>query len=240
MIPKTIITCWFGHAKERNDIEGLCRLSREKTFDNSWTFMQFDESNFDVNKFEFTKLAYELGYYAFVADFVRSWALYNIGGVYLDTDMLMLKQLDDELLTNDCFIGSCVYDDSFDTKSDLVSAGIIGANKNSSFAKELLDTFFNEHSLKNMNIRKLTLMTTLNKMLQKRGLTKERLMSTAEKICLNDVAVYPFDRFTCTFWTTDKVIVTDKSYGIHLYGSSWQTKGLKRRAETRIKKFLED
>ncbi|SHN31804.1 Alpha 1,4-glycosyltransferase conserved region [Cyclobacterium lianum] len=97
-----------------------------------YTFKLWNENNFNINSYKFTEQAYRLKKYAFVSDVCRLYALYHEGGVYLDTDMVILKNIDD-LLWNKCFIGR--------EKENLISAGIIGAEKNNSVFKFLLDKY---------------------------------------------------------------------------------------------------
>lgn len=65
---------------------------------------EWNESNFDVNMIPYTKDAYEAKKYAFVSDFARFWVLYHHGGVYFDTDVEVIRSMDD-LLDKGCFMG---------------------------------------------------------------------------------------------------------------------------------------
>lgn len=89
----------------------------------------WNEGNFDVNGYDFTKKAYQFKKFAFVSDVCRLHALYQEGGIYLDTDMLVIKGFQD-LLQHKFFIGK--------EREDLISAGIIGTEKNSKTIESLL------------------------------------------------------------------------------------------------------
>jgi len=99
-IPKKIHYCWFGpnpmpdYAIEF--IEGWKKLSPE------YEIIKWDESNFDVNAHPYTKSAYERGLYPFVADYARLAVINEYGGIYMDTDVEMIRPLD-EFMSNTAF-----------------------------------------------------------------------------------------------------------------------------------------
>ena len=92
MIPKIIHYCWFGKNPKNNLI--LRCIESWKKFCPNYKFVEWNESNFDVNSNLYTKQAYENKKWAFVSDYVRLYALYNYGGIYLDTDCEILQSLD--------------------------------------------------------------------------------------------------------------------------------------------------
>lgn len=93
MIPKIIHYCWFGGnplpAELSEYIEGWKKIYPD------FKIIQWNEENFDVNSVPFTKEAYKVKKYAFVADYVRMWAMYRYGGLYMDTDIKLLKRFDE-------------------------------------------------------------------------------------------------------------------------------------------------
>ncbi len=93
MIPKVIHYCWFG----RNPLPKMavkCIASWMK-FLPDYEIKEWNEDNFDVNIIPYTKDAYADGKYAFVSDYARFWILYHYGGVYFDTDVEVIKPMDD-------------------------------------------------------------------------------------------------------------------------------------------------
>ena len=92
MIPKIIHYCWFG-GKPKPLMIRQCIASWKKYMPD-YEIVEWNESNFDINAVHWTKAAYEDGKYAFVADYVRFYALMLQGGVYLDTDVLLMKSFD--------------------------------------------------------------------------------------------------------------------------------------------------
>ena len=102
MIPKVIHYCWFGGKPIPNDVKKCINSWKKKCPD--YEIKCWNESNFDVNAHPFTKAAYEAKAWAFVSDYARLKVVYDHGGIYLDTDVELLKNLD-FLLKYDFYIG---------------------------------------------------------------------------------------------------------------------------------------
>ncbi|MDD6061365.1 MAG: glycosyltransferase, partial [Oscillospiraceae bacterium] len=102
MIPKTIHYCWFGRG-EKPKLVQKCMASWQKNLP-GYTFVEWNEDNFDVNQNLFVQQAYAHRNFAFVSDYARAQALYNEGGIYLDTDVEVLKSFD-AFLENRFFAG---------------------------------------------------------------------------------------------------------------------------------------
>lgn len=101
MIPKRIIYCWFGSNKPTPFMESC--MESWKTQCPDYEIIKVDETVFDVNSNEYSKEAYKHGNYSFVSDVARLWSLKQWSGIYLDTDIRLVKPLD-ELLQYDAFI----------------------------------------------------------------------------------------------------------------------------------------
>ena len=93
MIPKLIHYCWFG----RNPLpkSAIKCIESWKKFLPDYEIKEWNENNFDVNIIPYTKEAYECKKYAFVSDYARFWILYKYGGLYFDTDVEVIKSMDD-------------------------------------------------------------------------------------------------------------------------------------------------
>ena len=92
-IPKKIHYCWFG----RNSLPPLAVKCLEswKRFFPDYEIKEWNEDNFDVNIISYTAEAYRVKKYAFVSDYARFWILYHYGGLYFDTDVEVIKNMDD-------------------------------------------------------------------------------------------------------------------------------------------------
>ena len=124
MIPKVIHYCWFG----RNPLPSLaikCIESWRKYLPD-YEIKEWNEDNFDVNIIPYTQEAYQVGKYAFVSDYARFWILYKYGGLYFDTDVEVIKPMDD-IIARGPFMG-CEKDVS-DTSVASVAPGLgLGVN----------------------------------------------------------------------------------------------------------------
>lgn len=132
MIPKRIHYCWFGGGEKKPLIES-CYESWKKYL-SDYEIIEWNETNFDIQTNLFVKQAYEKKKWAFVSDYVRVYALYHFGGIYLDTDV-EIKQNLDRFLGHNAFGG-------FETKG-IVLSSIWGASKGHVWPKKVLDYYEN-------------------------------------------------------------------------------------------------
>lgn len=132
-IPKTVHYCWFG-GKEKPELTNMCISSWKKHLPD-YEIIEWNENNFDINMNNFVKEAYEAKKFAFVSDYVRAYVLYNYGGIYLDTDVEVIKPLD-QFLDHNVFTG-CESDKYCVT-------GTIGSTKNHELIKSLLEYYDNK------------------------------------------------------------------------------------------------
>lgn len=92
-IPKKIHYCWFGKGEKPKIVKMCIESWREKLPE--YEIKEWNEENFDISINNYVKQAYEAKKYAFVSDYVRLYALYIEGGIYMDTDVEVLKSLDE-------------------------------------------------------------------------------------------------------------------------------------------------
>lgn len=207
MIPKKIHYCWFG----QNEMP----LQLKKYVDNwkiilhDYEIIRWDENNFDINSADFTSEAYEHNMWAFVSDYVRLKALYEEGGIYLDTDVELLKKFD-HLLDNKAFVG-------FESRYNLGSA-VVASESGNLWIKSLLDEYYQKHFInddlsldKTPNTKYFTDVTT----------SKFNLKLNNKKQSLNCLTVYPRDYFYPENLYTHTMNITDNSICIHHWNGSW-------------------
>ena len=127
---KRIIYCWFGGKGKPEKVQKCIESWKENMPD--WEYLEINESNFDINYNEYVKNAYESKHWAFVSDVARLWALYNIGGLYMDTDVVVYQPLD-KFLNHKFFTG-------FEQTHYPVTA-TMGAEKGNELIKEMLDIY---------------------------------------------------------------------------------------------------
>ncbi|MEI3219550.1 MAG: glycosyltransferase [Lachnoclostridium sp.] len=96
MIPKVIHYCWFGRGK-MPELANKC-IESWKKYCPDYEIIEWNEDNFDINCCPYVKEAYESKRFAFVTDYVRLYAMYTQGGIYMDTDVEVLRNLDEFLI----------------------------------------------------------------------------------------------------------------------------------------------
>lgn len=137
MIPKTIHYCWFGRG-EKSDLINNCIESWKKHLPD-YEIIEWNEDNFDVNICKYTEQAYKARKWAFVADYARLYALYEFGGIYLDTDMMLYVSLN-PFLDSTGFFG-------FESR-DFIAMSPIGAEKGNDLIHDMLMQYSNRSFVK--------------------------------------------------------------------------------------------
>ncbi|TDX09301.1 glycosyltransferase family 32 protein [Flavobacterium sp. S87F.05.LMB.W.Kidney.N] len=212
MIPKIIHYCWYGNG-EYSEIQKMCFASWKKYLPD-YQFMLWNESNSDMQQ-PFVKLAYENKKYAFVSDYVRLKAVYDHGGIYLDTDMFVLKSFDD-LLNHSFFIGA--------ENKDLISAGIFGSEKGHDYIKECFKYYEDpnpqEWQLKLAIPRILT--RGFESYINKQFNVFDKIVTEKELVVYTPEFFYPlpFD-VNKPFQKDFLKYATPRSIAIHLWEGSW-------------------
>ena len=133
-IPKKIHYCWFG-GNPLPELAQKCIASWKK-YCPDYEIIEWNESNFDINEGDYAREAYEAKKWAFVTDYVRLKVLYDYGGIYMDTDVEVLKPLD-PLLEYEAVSG-------FESDTD-IPTGLIASVKNHSMIFELLSEYNSLH-----------------------------------------------------------------------------------------------
>lgn len=211
-IPKILHYCWFGRG-EKNKTILKCMESWKKHCKN-YKVMPWNEDTFDIEKSPiYVQEAFKMKKWAFVSDYVRLWALGKYGGIYVDTDIEIIKPLD-RFLVHEGFSGfSEIKEGDFE-----IPAAVMGAKKGNKYVKYLLSYYNNKHFVKNgkpdlkANIFIITEMT-LDKY-------KFKLDNSYQEI--PDYIYYPAEFFTPKFeHHRHKPIITKNTYAIHYHNESW-------------------
>ena len=218
MIPKIIHYCWFG----RNPLPQLairCIESWKKNLPD-YEIKEWNEDNFDVKMSRYTKEAYDAKKYAFVSDYARFWILYHQGGLYFDTDVEVIKPLDD-ILANGNFMG--FEQEPYRNFVGTVNPGLgFAMEKGHPFLKKMLD-LYNTFSFLNPdgslrtdpNVVKNTTLC-----LQECGLNAQ----AGNKQIVGGIHIYPKEFFSPTSIITDRTRITNNTHTIHRYAGSWVDK----------------
>lgn len=218
MISKTIHYCWFG----RNPLPplGLKCLESWKKYLPDYQIIEWNEDNFDVNSIPYTKEAAEKGKWAFVSDYARFYILYHYGGIYVDTDVEILKPLD-TFLNHNMFTG-------FETIDRVAPGLILGAVEKSALIKELMDSYTNRRFINSDgSINDETVVSYTTNLLVNKGLKLNGEFQT-----IVGLAIYPTRYFSPKSLVDGKLVITEDTHSIHHYAGSWMS------YKARLKRYI--
>ncbi len=211
MIPKIIHYCWYGKGT-MDDKTHMC-ISSWKTHCPDFTFICWDEDNTDFSMNPYLKEAYEAKKYAFVTDYMRLYALKKYGGIYMDTDMEVIKPLD-PLCQYPAFTG--IQDET------VCCTGIMGAEPEHEWINKLFHYYDNRHFIKEDGSLDLcpniVFMTEYTKELYGWEY-REGTFEVPGKII-----IFPFEIFCCKDYETGHIYRTQDSITIHHFKGSWVDK----------------
>ena len=221
-IPKVIHYCWFGKGKMPK-LAKKCIKSWKK-YCPDYEIICHTEDNFDLTQNRYLNEAYKAGKWAFVSDYARLKIIYENGGIYLDTDVELIKPIDD-LVRLKGFMG-------FDEKG-IVATGLgFGAEKGNKIVSEFLKDYDDIPFILPDGSFDLTPCPDRNtEALKRLGMDIENKNQT-----FMDVTFLP-DEYLCPMdYYTGKKTITDKTYSIHHYSASWTNSVTKR--TTQIKRII--
>ncbi|KRL59042.1 glycosyltransferase family 32 protein [Latilactobacillus fuchuensis] len=133
MIPKKIHYVWVGGKEKSADVKRCMATWQVHLKD--YEIIEWNENNFDMNMNDYIKTAYEQKKWAYVSDFIRAYVIYHEGGIYLDTDVLVLDNLE-QFLQNKAFVGF--------ENPDYPFTAAFGAEQGHPFVKDMLNDFEGE------------------------------------------------------------------------------------------------
>ena len=222
MIEKTIHYCWFG-GNPLPKLAKKCIASWQK-YCPDYKIIQWDETNFDINCNEWCREMYKQKKWAFLSDYARLKIIYEMGGIYLDTDVELVKGLD-PLVSNSCFMG-------FDT-TGLVNNGLgFGAEKHNAFIKNNMDEY---DKVTDFNSPEL------NSWITTRLLEKYNIDCESKEIqFLGDITVYPSEYFCSKHTHTGLIEITPNTFSIHHFECSWDTEDGRKKQKDRWKKHKKE
>lgn len=228
MIPKIIHYCWFGRNPLPESAQ-KCIASWRKFFPDYeiWQWSEeplHDDVNdnklfdkilgFDVNSIPYTREAYEAKKFAFVSDYARFWILYKYGGLYFDTDVEVIKPMDD-ILERGPFMGiELIGSDGMPQ----VNPGLgLGTESQNAFYKKVLDYYNGQRFLnEDGSLNQTTVVTRVTGVLTEAGMLA---LSTMQQV--GGIWIYPSDFFNPLESLTGKLKKTENTRSIHWYMNSW-------------------
>lgn len=207
MIPKIIHYCWYG-GKPLPKLAKQCIASWKK-FCPDYEIKEWNEENSPLHLFPFAEQAIKAGKWAFVSDVIRLYALQTEGGIYMDTDVELIKPLD-IFLYHPAFTG-------YERDSNMLQTAIFGAEKNNQWITDWLKIYQN----KEFNAdRRIMASLVNNRMISswmiKNGYTLDGCHQEYE-----DVVIYPKDYFCPMSYGSHFIEKTPNTVCIHYYTFSW-------------------
>ncbi|WP_290840921.1 glycosyltransferase [Flavobacterium sp.] len=214
MIPKKIHYCWLSGDPFPELIAKCISGWSEKLPD--YEFVLWDANRFNIQNNLWVKQAFEAKKYAFAADFIRLYAVYTQGGIYLDTDIEVVKPFDD-LLRLPYFIGSEGHSN--------IEAGIFGAEAGQTWLGDCLKYYDNREFIKpDGTFDILTLPRIMNQQIEQ---NREIVEASKTEIFASDLRdesklfIFPKDFFCAKDHGTGIVEKTENTYAIHHFAMSW-------------------
>lgn len=208
MIPKKIHYCWFGGAPIPEDYKRCIESWRRHCPD--YEIIEWNEQNYDLSRSDYMKQAYDCKKWSFVSDYARLDIIYREGGIYLDTDVEVVRNLD-ALLSHEAFMGF--------EEGNFVNSGVgFGAEADNPVIKRLRDMYDGLAFLQADG--KMNMLPTpyyITDELEKLGLRRENVRQE-----LPGVTVYPQEYFSPMPCSTGVCHMTENTYSVHLYSASWQ------------------
>ena len=219
MIPKIIHYCWFGRGPM--PASAYKCIDSWKKFLSNYEIKLWNEDNFDINTIPYTREAYAAKKYAFVSDFARFWILHKYGGLYFDTDVEVIRPLDD-IIERGPFMG-CEKDGLTSLRGDHTSCRVapglgLGVNPGLGLYKEIIDLYSSLHfdiSYRN-GLPPKTVVDYTTMVLSRHGLKPTNDI----QFCAG-IWIYPKEYFAPKDVDTHLLEITDNTRTIHHYDASW-------------------
>lgn len=209
MIPKIIHYCWFGK-NPKPKLAKKCIKSWKK-YCPDYEIIEWNEENFDISAAPlYVQQAYEARKWAFVTDYVRLYAMVNYGGIYMDTDVEVIKSLD-AFLHHQAFSG---FEDDIH-----IPTGIMACQKGFPLFQDFL-YFYDKVSFLNPDG---SANCTTNVVIMTELCLKHGLVQNGKYQIVNGFTLYPKDVFCPISYTTGKLEKTMNTVTIHWFAGSWQT-----------------
>lgn len=214
-IPKIIHWCWVGPDRPSRLVNNCIKSWRKYMPD--YEIRIWDCDRFDINAVPFVKAAFNAKKWAFVADYIRLYALYNYGGIYLDSDVKVKKTFD-EFLNYKVFLGS----EPFNKEKTImgVEAAIIGSEKGHPYFRDCLDYYenldvdFNNLKMKDWGSKIPMCPDIMSKVLTNYGFKYEN----KSQVYKDNIKFLDSTYFGHGFWELKE----KNYYAIHCYMGSWK------------------
>ena len=213
---KIIHYCWFGEVPLPES--GQKCIATWKQYLPDYEIRRWDETSFDVSECAYVKEAYKHRKWAFVSDYARFWILYHFGGVYFDTDVEVIRPLDD-ILASGPFMGceTVHYDDGV-VRQEVATGLGMAAEKEMELFKQILEKYHSMHFERvDGTLNYDTVVRYVTDVLTEHG-----YRGTGQIEQVAGIRIYPPDYFGPKNFFTGETKITENTRTIHHYGESWK------------------
>lgn len=207
MIPKKIHYCWFGNNPKSRLIE-KCIASWRKYLPD-WEIIEWNEQTYDVNKNEYISEAYRQKKWAFVVDYARFDILNQQGGIFLDTDVEMLRKIPTDLLNHSAFTG-------FESDKTINPGLVFAAEAKHPMLQEIMSVYEKKKFGEKIDGRIENIVDIVTGIMDKNGLHKDNSFQT-----IGGIAVYPKEYFCCFNHEIQDFEICEETISVHHYAASW-------------------
>lgn len=208
MIPKKIHYCWFGGNSLPKDVQKYIDSWRKYCPD--YEIKEWNEQNFDIHLNRYVEEAYQQKKWAFVSDVARIYALYTEGGIYMDTDVEVVRNLS-SLLNHRGFLGF--------EGTQWIATNMVGFEAKHELLELFLDSYNHRRFLQpdgtldqTTNVEELTKLLVDKYHLQLNGIQQH---------LQGDIMIYPTDYFSPYDYIQGKLNRTSNTYSIHWFSQTW-------------------
>ncbi len=215
MIPKTVHFCWLSGDPYPSSIQ-KCLDTWQKHLPD-YEFVLWDTNRFNLDEHVWVKQAFEAKKYAFAADYIRLYAVYHYGGIYMDTDVEVVKPFDD-LLHRPYFVGA--------EGDGIIEAGVFGAQKHTSWLKPCLEYYTGKSFIKaDGSLDTWTLPRIMMQQISTQRDFKEVLPNQIspenQETDQDTLYMFPKDFFCAKNHGTGVIEKTQNTYSVHHFAMSW-------------------
>lgn len=207
-IPRTIHYIWFGYGEKSDLIKRCTKITSEKLSD--WDVKEWTEDNYEISDCAYCDEAYQHKKYPFASDYARFDILYRYGGVYLDTDVELIKKIPESFLKDEGFTGI--------ESNNKIAPGLVFACKpGNPIVREIKEMYEKDHFiLADGSMNTKTVVDRVTEIFSRHGFQ----MNGKEQI-VDGFHIYPVEYFCAYDFVTGQFTITDKTVSIHHYTATW-------------------
>jgi len=216
MIPKIIHYCWLSNDAIPEAYQKYVASWGKKL--PGYQFILWNTENFDINSLPYTKQAFEVKMYAFACDYIRLYAVYNYGGIYLDMDMEVVKPFD-ELLDAEIMLG---YENHI---SERIEAGCFGAVKGHPYIRKCMEYYETRHFFDPIKTEKIIAEPPSERLKHINPAFAPVVLETTLKQYskTENYKIYPREYFTAKNILTGVIEQKETTFTIHHFATQYST-----------------